>query len=262
MTGTGEQDLRELAAAYALGALGPDEARAFEALLARSPEAQREVAEYREVGALMALSVPGAAPAPDLKARVLARATAQRVAALPSPRRWGAWAALAASLVAVATLAVNQRNLRHDLAARDSTITSLQGMLSEREQRLAFREAELNAILDPGVSLTRLSSTGAPEPGIQFFWNHRTNMAIVHAFNLKQAEAKRVYQLWFIPKSGKPIPSVTFNAEPTGHAMVSQVSVPQDVELTAAAVTEEPEGGSPQPTSPVLMVGMLPPVKS
>ena len=34
---------QDLAAAYALGALEPDEARRFEAFLAGSPEAQREV---------------------------------------------------------------------------------------------------------------------------------------------------------------------------------------------------------------------------
>ena len=35
---------RDLAAAYALGALAPEEARRFEAFLAGSPETQREVA--------------------------------------------------------------------------------------------------------------------------------------------------------------------------------------------------------------------------
>jgi anti-sigma factor RsiW len=38
---------RDLAAAYALGALAPDEARRFEEFLAGSPEAAR-VAEYRD----------------------------------------------------------------------------------------------------------------------------------------------------------------------------------------------------------------------
>jgi len=65
---------------------------------------------------------------------------------------------------------------------------------------------ELNAILDPAVSLTRLASTQAPEPGIQLFWNHRTNVVFLHAFHLKPAADKRVYQLWFIPKGGSRFP--------------------------------------------------------
>ena len=67
----------------------------------------------------------------------------------------------------------------------------------------------------------------------------------------------RTYQLWFI-KDGKPVPSVTFNVAPAGDAVVSQVSVPAEGQLSAAAVTEEPAGGSPQPTTPVLLVGALP----
>jgi anti-sigma factor RsiW len=67
-----EQDSpQDLAAAYALGALSPEEARRFEAYLAGSPEAQREVAEYREVAALLALAGPESVPAPDLRDRVL-----------------------------------------------------------------------------------------------------------------------------------------------------------------------------------------------
>ena len=46
---------RDLAAAYALGALAPEDARRFEEFLAGSPETQREVAEYRDVAALLAL---------------------------------------------------------------------------------------------------------------------------------------------------------------------------------------------------------------
>ena len=54
MTGPDHDAPQDLAAAYALGALPADEARRFEAVLAASPEAQREVAEYREVAALLA----------------------------------------------------------------------------------------------------------------------------------------------------------------------------------------------------------------
>ena len=44
MTGPAPDSPQDLAAAYALGALPADEARRFEAFLATSPEAQREVA--------------------------------------------------------------------------------------------------------------------------------------------------------------------------------------------------------------------------
>ena len=68
-----QETLQDLAAAYALGALSPEEAGRFEAYLEGSPEARREVAEYRDVAALLALGGPETAPAPDLRERMLAR---------------------------------------------------------------------------------------------------------------------------------------------------------------------------------------------
>ena len=59
--------MHDLAAAYALGALSADEAQRFEAFLATSPEAQREVAELRDVAALLALGQSEAAPSADLR---------------------------------------------------------------------------------------------------------------------------------------------------------------------------------------------------
>ena len=87
--------------------------------------------------------------------------------------------------------------------------------------------------------------------------NPVNHTAILHAFQMAQAPAGRAYQLWFI-RDGKPVPSITFNADSTGHALVQQVPMPADGTITAAAVTEEPAGGSAQPTSPVMLVAPMP----
>lgn len=258
MTQPTPDNLHELAAAYALGALEPAEAKAFEAFLATSPEAQREVAEFREVGALLALNAGGAVPAADLKARVIARATSQPVLRM-TPRRaapaWVPWLALAASLVAVAGLALAGRRLRVELAEQRAAIAALQDSLTAREAMLAHRETELNSILDPNVQLIRMGEPGTPRPVVQLFLNRKQGSLMVHAFQLTPAATKRAYQLWFIPKSGKPIPSVTFNSESSGHALVQAIPVPGDIDIAAAAITEEPEGGSPQPTTTPFLVG-------
>ena len=67
------ESIKDLAAAYAIGALDGEEARAFEKLLAESEEARREVKGYREVGALLAHGAPGATPDPTLRARLMSR---------------------------------------------------------------------------------------------------------------------------------------------------------------------------------------------
>ena len=134
--------------------------------------------------------------------------------------------------------------------------TNIRGIeLDARTARLAQREATLNAILEPTVTLTNLASTRPEQPGIQLFWNRRTNVATVHAFRLTPAAEQRVYQLWFIPKAGAPIPSITFNSDPDGHALVHQIAVPAGADLAAAAITDEPSGGSTAPTTTPILVG-------
>ena len=247
---------QDLAAAYALGALSPEEARRFEAFLAGSPEAQREVAEYREVAALLALAGPEAAPSPDLRERMLSRIRAPSARPAPSLRRRSSpWGALAAGLVAAVGLGFGYVQLREaqDLRAELGRIMQ---RLATTSELLTEREATLNAIFEPGVRMFQLTASGDPDPGIQLFWDRERHRAIVHGFKLESVPAGRAYQLWFI-KDGTPVPSVTFKPEPTGHVRVEQIPVPADGEVSAAAVTVEPESGSRQPTSPILLVGPL-----
>jgi anti-sigma-K factor RskA len=252
-----EQDtLLDLAAAYTLGALSSEEVRRFEAYLAGSPEAQREVAEYRDVAALLALSGPEAAPSPELRERMLSRIRGPSARPAAAARRRSApWGALAAGLVAAAGLGFGYVQLREVRDLRAELSRTMQ-RLSETSQLLTAREATLNAIFEPGVQMFQLTASGDPDPLIQLFWDRERHRAIVHGFKLEQVPEGRAYQLWFI-KDGAPVPSVTFKPEPTGHVKLEQIPVPADGEVSAAAVTVEPESGSTRPTTPILLVGPL-----
>jgi anti-sigma-K factor RskA len=256
------QDLRDLAPAYALGALDPDEARAFEAALSRSEELRREVASYREAAALLAFQEYQTPPA-DLRARVLARVRAESprhdipvvpIAEVRRPPRSGPDRALrvglAAALLLAAWLGLERGTLTRRLATLDST-------LAATRTRLAAREETLNAILEPGVQLIVLTASGEQPPGIQLFWDRQQNTAILHAFRLRPAPAGRAYQLWLI-RGGRPIPSRVFNSEADGHLLLRGISIPAEPGIEAYAVTEEPVGGSPQPTGPILLLGRVP----
>jgi anti-sigma-K factor RskA len=260
MTGPAHDAPLDLAAAYALGALSPDEAQRFEAFLATSPEAQREVAEYREVAALLALGGDEAAPGEALRARVLSRIGEGKTRALPPAAgaggRGAPWLLLAASLLLAVGLGAGLVSARGRLAAVETELAARDRALAQTRQRLTEREATLNSILEPGVQLFQLTASGDPEPGIQLFWNREQHRAIVHGYRLKAVPAGQAYQLWFI-KDGKPVPSVTFKPEADGDASVGQIPVPSDGTVSAAAITVEPEAGSAQPTSPIVMVGTL-----
>lgn len=248
---------RDLAAAYALGSLTQEEAREFEAFLATSAEARREVAEYREVASLLGLVGSEAAAPPDLRTRVLARVTEPRHGQV---RRIGvsrlALGALAASLVAALGLGAGVLWLRGEVADRDAVIAERDRDIATQTHAVTERQAILDAILDPSVRLYQLTSSGNPDPGIQLFWNLRRNQALLNAYRLQSVPQGRVYQLWFI-RNGKPVPSVTFTPKANGSATIGQVRVPADGAVTAAALTVEPAGGSKQPTSPILLVGPL-----
>lgn len=257
MTHPAQGSPRDLGAAYALGALTPQETREFEEFLAGSPEARREVDELGAVAALLALAGPEREMQPDLRNRVLARIGSEKTRSIGTPPLHGPRSrpsrllptALAASLVAAVGLGAALLSLKGDVARLSQT-------LATRQQQLEVREATLNAILEPGVELYQLTSRGDPDPGIQLFWDRGRNRAIVHGFRLKPVPPGKAYQLWFI-KDGKPVPSVTFIPETSGHVRVEQVPVPSDGKVSAAAITVEPAAGSQQPTSPILLVGPL-----
>ena len=87
------------------------------------------------------------------------------------------------------------------------------------------------------------------------------NMPMVHAYlhphmgvaitadQMPSMPAARTLQLWFVPKTGKPMSVAIFHPDAAGQiAMVAPVNMPKN-EIAALAVTEEPAGGSPQPTT-------------
>ena len=173
----------------------------------------------------------------------------------PAPSRVP-WLAVAASLLLAIGMGASLVSTRGRLTAVEAALGERERALAQTEQRLSEREATLNSLLEPGVQLFQLTASGDPDPGIQLFWNQRQQRAIVHGYRLKPVPAGRAYQLWFI-KDGQPVPSVTFKPEADGHAKVEQIPVPEGGTLSAAAITVEPEGGSAQPTSPIVMVGSL-----
>jgi anti-sigma-K factor RskA len=264
MNGT-HDSMRDLAPAYALGALSPEETRAFEAALAGSPLLQREVAEYRELGALLAVQVEQSPPE-GIKARLLDRVRAEKTLPLlpepteeASPARIATRRSLAPMLAlgfaAAALLAVG---LGLQVGALKGTLRARDSALAEREARLAERETTLNALLEPGVQLTTLTATGQAPPVVQVYWDRIRHTAILHALRLPPAPSGRTYQLWLLPKQGKPIPSRLFNTEAAGRQLVTNIPVPGDQNVAGFALTIEPEGGSPQPTSTPIVAGMAP----
>lgn len=284
------ESLQDLAADYALGLLDPEQTAAFEQELAQSPGLQFVVREYREALALLPATTDAPAPAPGLRERVLSQIGGNGPASdgpmapsaeEPAPRsieeapslrdtretevaavrRSGTpipvWIALAASVAAAAGLGFQWRTAMQAGAAGAARESTLHATIDSVNRQLAAREATLAAILAPGVELHLLKSTGAPEPGIEFFWNKKLHQGLLYGFNLPASAKGRTYQLWMI-EDGKPVPSVTFAAAGDGKPLVDKIAMPVDgSSIQALAVTDEPTGGSPTPTTPILLLASL-----
>ena len=73
-------------------------------------------------------------------------------------------------------------------------------------------------------------------------------------YRLPPAPPGKTYQLWFITREAK-ISAGTFQTSEAGEGALRVPLPPEAVQVTAAAVTLEPEGGVPQPTGPIYLYG-------
>jgi anti-sigma-K factor RskA len=95
------------------------------------------------------------------------------------------------------------------------------------------------------------------------------NMPMVHAYlhphmgvaitadQMSEMPAARTLQLWSIPKNGQPLSIAIFHPDSQGQiAIVAPVDMPRN-QIAALAITEEPAGGSPQPTTAIAWSAQL-----
>jgi len=244
-----EHQWREAAAAYALGALSAEEASAFEAHLEGCAACRADVQAFHEVAGHLAEAAPSAVPAPGLRERVLREA--RRVRPLPrSPRRVPLvpWLAAAAALLLAVGLGRGYLRARGDGDA-------LRVQLGRAHDSIAQQQQVLATILAPDVTTAALASKGQP-PSARLFWNPARHRVVISVFHLPPAPAGRTYQLWAIARGQAPVSVGIFNTTPDGR-LVAAMDVPAGLVFEVTAVTEEPAGGSPQPTQSPFLVGQL-----
>ena len=161
-------------------------------------------------------------------------------------------AALAAASLAVVALRREASGLRAMLAASERRAAAV-------ADTLAARERTLDALLGGGRALlvVDLASPRAAAPGVQFLWNTASRTGALRAYGLPRAPEGRRYQLWLIER-GRPVPMPVFDADARGRALLTGIPMPATREgIDAIAITVEPAGGSPAPTSAPILVGRV-----
>jgi anti-sigma-K factor RskA len=99
-------DLHDLTAAYALDALGPDEAEAYERHLGQCEECRAHLAELSETATSLAFGTVAPAPPERLRASILDAAAAERTNVVSLPRRRWVARGLAVAAAGVACIVV------------------------------------------------------------------------------------------------------------------------------------------------------------
>jgi anti-sigma-K factor RskA len=245
-----DHEWRDYAAPYALGALAPDERSAFESHLAGCEACRAEVRSFSEVAGLLAHSVAAAEPPQGLRDRVLAEARRVRPIAVKRRGSNSGWLAAAAALLLAVGAGVYALRL-------SSRVGSLEEQLVRRTMEKAAADSVIADLTGPQVHVVSLASTGR-EPSARVFWNHTTRRFIVLAFDLPPAQAGRTYQLWAIANGKAPMSMGVFNTDSLGRAALR---LPVDQAISAlefidnCGLTEEPAGGSPQPTEAPRLLG-------
>jgi anti-sigma-K factor RskA len=258
---TNGDPFRELAQAYALDALDAQERTTLEAHLATGcTTCAKEIEEARWLVSQLAYLAPPAEPSNMLRDRLLRtireEANPQQASAKTAIPFW-VWSGVAALLIVTVGLSWYVRRLQENIqqvqerAARE---VQLREKL-QKEWEVAKHEAII--LTDPDSKKITMAPTNPQMPKLEAMWHPQLGLFVM-GHKVPLPAGNRVLQLWLIPKapSSKPMPSMTLRPDSEGKFVLMVENPPELMTDTKAlAITEEPEGGSSQPTSKPVWVG-------
>jgi anti-sigma-K factor RskA len=240
MNGMDHERFDELKDAFVLGALPQEERQEFEEYLAEHPERQAEIDELGTVAGLLALSPPEQEPPPELRRRIMDAVGAEAGRPHESRRSVLAWigdllSARNLALGAVAAMLV---------IGLFSWNLILQGEVQDLQGRVQSLQSQPQ---EP--QMVELGGAGTEQGARAELVTLEGDRAVLVVEDMPPVPEGKTYQIWVI-EDDVPKPSGLF--EPKQDSVAAVVENPLgggDV----IAVTVEPEGGSPQPTTdPVL----------
>jgi len=263
----------ELLGAYALGALDFEERAAVHAHLATGcTECTVALAESHWLVSQLAYLAPDSLPSDMLReglmqtVRAEAAATKSQASVSSISKStvplW-IWAAAAAALLFALYNAHETRSLQEKIHQMNVTLSQQFQLQQASAQQLVIARREAAILIDPKSLKIAMPAAkpGAKNdlPVLQATWSPNLGL-VVSGHNLPVPSVTRTLQLWLIPKTpgGKPVPSLTLRPDANGSFELLVASPPDLPNATKAlAITEEPQGGSSQPTTTPIWVGAV-----
>jgi anti-sigma-K factor RskA len=238
---------------FALGTLEGAEYEEIQSLLARGDqECGRGVAEARAVVASLSYSAPQVTPPAQVRQRVLAAVVEPR-----QSRSWApylAWAVAAGLLIFAVLTGRRAQTLGVELASLQQRYDQLS---TEHEKILTETETYRRVLAIVSAPGTRAVSLRAPQsPQLQAYWNEPLGLVLAGQ-NVPAPAPDRTLQLWIIPAQGNPINAGIFRPDDTGRTLYITSPTVSIAQAAALAITDEPAGGQPQPTTTPIWVGPI-----
>jgi anti-sigma-K factor RskA len=164
-----------------------------------------------------------------------------------------AWVSIAAAALLIFTgyttwrMAQSERELAV-LAARAAREQGRSRALESEQQRYQQALAIVAAANTRHMQLLAMKKAAPPVPPVTAYWNPQMGLVLA-ADSLPAVPAGRTLQVWIIPRQGAPVSVGISRPDASGQMLML---IPPSAVMTTAqslTITEEPAGGSPQPTA-------------
>ena len=249
--------------AYALGALDAPDRAALEAHLATGcQDCAKAVEEARWLVSQLAYLAPEAVPSDMFKGRLMQTVRAEaKVARRPSLSKAGIpvwmWAGVAALVLVTLYSAWNAQRMQREIQSANERAASILQQRRELQAQLDAEKITAAILVDPASVRIALVSPDSKVPQLEARWHSQLGIVLTGQ-KIAAPSGNRVLQLWLIPKApgAKPVPSLTVRPDAEGKVVLLVSNPPGAIAQTKAlAITEEPAGGSAQPTPPIRWAG-------
>jgi anti-sigma-K factor RskA len=264
------EQLAQLYDEYALGVLDGEECAEIDKHLARAcPTCTPGIAAARGFVSQLALAAPDVEPPAELRAKIMdslkasgeaMRGTTRVIQQNRETRKtaFPAWAWLVAALLALVTgYSIRQMNRQTDQLVELRKEMKMASMQTQALQnQLEMDRMVSSVMLSSDSRQIKLEPADKNMPVVHAYLHPHMGVAIT-ADQMPSMPSARTLQLWFVPKSGKPVSAAIFHPDSAGQiAFVAPVTIPLN-EIAALAVTDEPAGGSPQPTTAIAWIAKV-----
>jgi anti-sigma-K factor RskA len=264
------EQLAALYEEYALGVLDGEERAELEAHLARTGDkCIQGVSEARWLVAQLAHAAPDAQPPAALRGKILDAVkppadSSRAVVPLEKPKSheprgmFPTWAWVAAAALALITgytiRQMNNQNAQLAELRKEMKLATAQNQALQNQ--LDMNRMVAMVMMSPDSVPLKLMPKDSKMPMIHTYLHPHMGVAIT-ADQMPSMPSARTLQLWIVPKSGVPVSVAIFHPDAAGEiALVAPVNMSKN-EIAALAVTDEPAGGSPQPTTPIAWMAQV-----